>query len=318
MKHALCTLFDKNYLTRGLAMYTSLRRFEDNFVLWVLAMDDDTYKILNSMNLEHMRVLKLSDVEDDALKTAKQNRSMVEYCWTLSSSLPLHVLKQNPDLETVAYLDSDLYFFSGITPIYDELGDDNILIIRHNYSEQLKYLEKRSGIYNVSLVIFKNNEVGKKCLERWREQCLEWCYAHYEDGKLGDQMYLDDWTDTFEGVHILKHKGANVAPWNINRYTLTKKNDTIYVDEDPLIFYHYHSLKLYRDGTHQLCYSSYTLHKEDEELVYPVYIEALADALKTVRNSFPEYSGGYADKPGLQVRIKNYIKKILTRYFVVR
>jgi hypothetical protein len=41
---------------------------------------------------------------------------------------------------------------------------------------------------------------------------------------------------------ILKHKGANLAPWNIRNYDLRVQNGRVWVDEDPLVFYHFQSL----------------------------------------------------------------------------
>ena len=41
-----CTLFDSFYLTRGLAMYESLKRQTGNFHLYIFAFDDDTYSFL--------------------------------------------------------------------------------------------------------------------------------------------------------------------------------------------------------------------------------------------------------------------------------
>ena len=33
---------------------------------------------------------------------------------------------------------------------------------------------------------------GLKALKWWRDRCLEWCYARIEDGKFGDQFYIED------------------------------------------------------------------------------------------------------------------------------
>ena len=46
MRTSLCTLFNFYYLDKGLALYESLERVCEDFVLYVLAMDDDCYAYL--------------------------------------------------------------------------------------------------------------------------------------------------------------------------------------------------------------------------------------------------------------------------------
>ncbi len=58
---------------------------------------------------------------------------------------------------------------------------------------------------------FKRND-GELVRSWWEERCLEWCYARFEDGKFGDQKYLDDWTSRFnKQVHVLKNKELMLA-----------------------------------------------------------------------------------------------------------
>jgi hypothetical protein len=99
------------------------------------------------------------------------------------------------------------------------------------------------GKYNVGWLSFRRDDQGLAALKWWRERCLEWCYDRPEAGRMADQMYLDDWPDRFSGVLVLQHKGANLAPWNLGGYWLYWRHNQVYVEEDPLIFFHFHGLK---------------------------------------------------------------------------
>ena len=44
-----CTLFDSNYLTRGLAMYESLKKYSSNFHLFIFAFDSKSYDLLKKL-----------------------------------------------------------------------------------------------------------------------------------------------------------------------------------------------------------------------------------------------------------------------------
>ena len=108
---------------------------------------------------------------------------------------------------------------------------------------KLKNLEI-NGIYNVGWLSFRRDINGLACLQWWRERCIEWCYDRIENGKFADQKYLDDWINRFPNVVVLKHKGANLALWNLGNYHLSHQaGNSLVVDGQPLIFFHFHGLK---------------------------------------------------------------------------
>ena len=252
MEHSLiimrhyCTYFDSNYQLMGLALYHSLvEQSREPFTLWVLCFDEAVHTLLSKLNLPHMRLITQADFEqgDDQLVATKENRSKVEYLWTCTPSLPLYILHQQPEVGMITYLDADLYFFSDPEPIYDELGDNSIMILGHRFPAELKDHEP-FGLYNVSWLIFRRDENGLAALKRWREQCIDWCYAQPEDGKFGDQKYLDDWPETFAKVVVLQHEGAGLAPWNLSNYMVGVQNGRLLANDADLIFYHFHRFRL--------------------------------------------------------------------------
>lgn len=245
MIYNFCTLFDKKYLLNGLALYYSLNKFnQGEFVLWMLCMDDVSYEILSKMNLSGMKLVKLADFENEALRKAKQDRNIAEYCWTCAANFCNYLLNKY-DLPSITYLDSDLLFFGDFKRIFSEIGSNSIGIIEHRYSTERKYLEKDSGRFNVEWVTFLNDEEGKKALKWWSDKVIEWCYARFENGRFGDQMYLNDWPERFKNVCIIQNLGAGLAPWNVNNYSIKEDNGKILVNNQPLIFYHFHGFKLY-------------------------------------------------------------------------
>jgi len=238
-----CTYFDSNYLTKGLALYRSLIRHATPFRLWVLCFDDLAYEILQKLALPEVDPISLRAFEegDEELLQAKGNRSQIEYYFTCTPSLPLYILRNHPEVDVITHLDADLFFFSGPSPIYQELGAGSVLIVGHRFPPRLRRLEVH-GIYNVGLLSFRRNDVGLQCLHWWREQCLEWCYDRVEDGRFADQKYLDDWPTRFPGVVVLQHEGAGLAPWNVERYSLSLENGQVLVDSQPLVFFHFQGL----------------------------------------------------------------------------
>jgi len=207
-------------------------------------MDDVTYRILTDMQLPHVQLISLPDFEKDdfQLLQAKQNRSLIEYYFTCTPSLPLYVLDHVPEVDIITYLDADLYFFSSIEPVYQEFGIGSVLIIGHRFPPALKNREKY-GIFNVGMLAFRRNNNGLACLHWWRDRCLEWCYDRVENGRFADQKYLDDWPDRFAGVVVLQHKGTGLAPWNLANYVYSVKNMELIIEGQPIIMFHFHGLK---------------------------------------------------------------------------
>ena len=242
--HHFCTYFDTRFLLRALALHQSLQCHAQPFTLHALCLDQMSDQTVLRLNEPTLRPITLEDLEsaDDELKQVKPTRSQVEYYFTCTPALTRHVMNRQPDADVVSYVDADLYFFSSPAPVFDEMRDANVLIIGHRYPPALAHFQ-RYGKYNVGLVSFRRSAVGLACLQSWREQCLQWCYERIEDGRYADQKYLDDWPQRFDGVVELQHKGANLAPWNLTNYKLTIRDGRVWVDDDPLIFYHFHRLK---------------------------------------------------------------------------
>jgi hypothetical protein len=241
---SFCTYFDRNYLLKGLALYHSLQRHCESFELYVLCMDEWCYDVLTQLRYDNLRVISLAEFEagDVALLKAKENRSPIEYYFTCSPSLPLFILKHHPEVELITYLDADLFFFHSPQPVFDEIGDHSITIIEHRFPLYLNDNGNR-GKYNVGWLSFRRDGKALAALEWWRERCLEWCHDFPDAGRMADQKYLDDWPTRFPGVLVLQHKGANLAPWNLGGYWLTWRGGQVYVDADPLIFFHFHGFK---------------------------------------------------------------------------
>jgi len=104
-----CTLFNSNYLARGLALYRSLLQNCDSFHLYVFAFDDACYDYLRAGNFEHITPISLAAFESPELLQVKASRTMAEYCWTCTPSTILYCL-QNFPIEGCTYIDADMLF----------------------------------------------------------------------------------------------------------------------------------------------------------------------------------------------------------------
>lgn len=283
-----CTLFNSRYLTRGLAMYRSLENCITDFHLYIFAFDDDCFLILKELSLPKATIVPLAQFEDDELLAVKSTRTAVEYCWTCTPSIIRYAI-QTYGLKSCTYLDADLLFFGSPQVLFEEMGEKSVLITPHYYTAKYDQSET-SGIYCVQFVCIKNTRGGMAVLEWWRKACLEWCYCRMEDGKFGDQKYLDDWTTRFDCVHVAGHRGAGVAPWNVQQYKFENRGSSVWAENKsnsfafPVIFYHYHAFRIAEsNGFIPLPEDSYELCENALTFMYAPYMRALVKANKQLK-----------------------------------
>ncbi|MBR0599532.1 hypothetical protein [Sinanaerobacter chloroacetimidivorans] len=252
MNH-LCTLFDRFYLDKGLALHRSLLDTGDDFTLFIFAFDDICYDILVDMKLDKAEVISLKQFETEDLLKVKQNRTKAEYCWTCTPWVIRYVL-DHYNVDMCTYIDADLFFFQSPDILLTEIRDkeDSVIITEHRFKKDHNYekLVQDHGKYCVEFNTFKNDEKGNLVLNWWKDRCLEWCYFTKNGDLLGDQKYLDKWTSQFEGIHELQNLGGGVAPWNLDQYNLCKIEgkkikliEKISGNEFDLIFYHFQNLR---------------------------------------------------------------------------
>jgi GT2 family glycosyltransferase/Flp pilus assembly protein TadD/predicted O-methyltransferase YrrM len=292
MRH-YCTYFDRKYLTRGLALIESLRRTETtDWEIFVVCMDEMTRIVLRALALPNVQLIPAHEIElrDKELLAVKPTRTLVEYYWTMTPTVILRILEWNRAVDQLTYLDADLFFFSSPQPMFDELGSRSILIHEHRFSSAQTQLGAGNGKYNVGLLAFNRTATSFEALRWWRERCLEWCFARTENGKMGDQMYLNDWPDRFNDVAVLVHYGGGLGPWNHDQYRFRKDSNNLpWVNDVPVIFYHFHSFtQVTADVALPVKHPHYPLPWSTLTLFFVPYLRALEQAARQITTVFPQ------------------------------
>ena len=276
-----CTLFDSNFLPMGMNLHSSLITHAQPFHLWIICMDELVEKQLKKLALSNVTLISLQEIETDELLTVKKQRSQGEYCWTMTPFTFTKVFKIDSSIERVTYLDADLFFFRDPRILIKELVDNNrnILITEHAYAPEYDSTNI-SGRFCVQFLSVNNQSDGIKVIKWWQDRCLEWCFNRVEDGKFGDQRYLDSWIYLFpEIIWISQQKENILAPWNVKYFTggfdKTKKFFPV--------FYHFHGLRIF-NYPYILLNISYKLGKY-ANIFYDNYIEVLKDNIKIIKNN---------------------------------
>lgn len=277
IKEHFATLFDSKFLPIGMALHRSLQVHATPFHLWILCMDEVVERQLAELALPNVTLIPLRTVETEEIKRVCPTRSTVEYCWTVTPFLPQFVFDLDPSVPRVTYVDSDLFFFDDPRVLLDELSGTakHVLITEHAYAPQYDRASQY-GRFCVQFNTFLNTSESRAVLRWWQERCLEWCYSRLEDGKFGDQKYLDVWPDIFgDVVHVCTQVAKTLAPWNV-RYFEEHGASSV----NP-VFFHFHELRIRGPNTVQL-YRGYRIGGVGMRY-YRAYMEALRDVCRVLR-----------------------------------
>jgi hypothetical protein len=299
-------------------MYESLLACTEEFHLYIFAFDDISLRILDELKLQKVTVISLHEFETQEQLEVKGVRSRAEYCWTCTPSTISYIL-YNYDIPCCTYLDSDLFFYSDPSVLIEEMFsfNKNVLITEHGFSPLAKlYEKKRAGRFCVQFVTFTREQNSLDVLEKWRLQCIEWCYARHEDGRFGDQKYLDEWPDKYKNVHILKHLGGGVAPWNLQQYRFNINGKTITGivkktgSDFKVIFYHFQYVKFLERGYYDIGWYLITLKLK--RLFYFPYIKKIEEIEDRLMKTYPGYKASFYgfNSQGIKNILKTSFKKI--------
>jgi hypothetical protein len=253
-----CTTSDINFLHRGLSLYESLNKHNDNFELFYLCSDEESYQKLKELDLDRVVPVSLEAlfIADPELKEAQNNKpsyeainvgdktncnpKKVQFFWCLSSYFTWYVLDLD-DTDDVLYIDPDIYFYHDWNVIFEEVGSKSVGIVRHRipYSAAV-------GEFNVGIVYFKKDLSGYSCSTFWKNCLLDIENKYYDThGMCGDQKYLELFSPLSgeDNVCVIDKKVGHLAPWNLAYHRYTDNSVVWEQNVQPLVYYHYSDFK---------------------------------------------------------------------------
>lgn len=155
----------------------------------------------------------------------------------------------------IHYLDPDTCTYASLKEIEKELEPNYSILLTPHELAPLPFDGKRpadntflnAGIYNLGFLGLKVTVESMKMLNWWSEFLSEHCLIDLSKGFFVDQLPMELVPLFFEGVKICRHKGINVAYWNLHERTIIyneSKGKYTMNDGTPLIMYHFSNFKI--------------------------------------------------------------------------
>lgn len=317
-----CTLFDSNYLDKGLAMFRSLLRTTVYFQLYVLAMDQKCEAILRDYAYKNMTVISVEHfVTAMGLNEVRENRTRGEFCWTCSCHLIDYVLTHYKE-PICTYVDADMLFYQNPQCLIDEMGKKTVQIVEHRFDNSIpdKKLLESCGRYCVQFNTFKNTPDSLELLRWWEAQCVSSCDATANGTVFGDQKYLDGW-EKLENVSVLQNLGGGVAPWNIAKYRYGGSQSGVprlihkrKKKKITLVFYHFHHIVHLAPRIVDIAAYCFRFGVDDQliQSIYLPYLRELNEIKEELKDKYDFYPILYAH-PALS-DVKKTLRKPVSYY----
>lgn len=245
MERCFCTIITQSHLGWALALSDSLRHWEPDLPFVILVTDVESAAGIDTGHRPDVAVVVLNELLHRPLCKAiatKYAEQSDELRWSMKPVLMAHLLER---YAKVIYGDCDLHFYSDPSWFWKELEMSSVLLSPHWRSAvatvdrpnfDLLYV---GGLYNGGFVAA--SRAGVPALDVWAANCAEVCIRDFTRGQYVDQTHLNLLPVYFEGVQVLKHRGCNVANWNMVECSRTTGTDgTVLINGvHPIVFIHF-------------------------------------------------------------------------------
>lgn len=236
------TVCNVAYLSKAILLARSLHQFQNaslNIVLF-----DSKRDLFNIPG--HVNIFWINDFNIPGLAHLAFKYDITEFSTSLKPWLAMYFLENS---ENVIFLDPDTYLYSSLSPVFDELLDDCVLLTPHYIVPKKVSVDDSNlalmkfGSFNLGFFAISRGVSSLAFLQWWSDQCMELCFFEPAFGMSTDQKWVSIAPCFFPCIKISYNKGLNVAMWNLHerRIGLDAANSFIVNDQYPLIFMHFSS-----------------------------------------------------------------------------
>lgn len=247
MRRAFFTSASFAYLDRARVLFQSLRAYHPDWEIWLCLVDEEPPGFVFDPAAEQLDgVVRASELGIQGFRSWAFQHNVVELCTAVKGSMTCWLLDQGAD--AVVYLDPDIALFSRMEEVELLLPDHSGLLTPHqlvpetsksaivdNEIGSLKY-----GIFNLGFLAVNASEEGISIARWWRDRLLAFCFDDVPNGLFTDQKWFNHAPVFFPSVGILRHRGYNVASWNLtHRPIAIDRSGRISAGGDVLRFMHF-------------------------------------------------------------------------------
>jgi len=325
MKKCIFTIVAQNYIGLAQILEKSIKRHESTDFFIIVADE------LQQMTLPNNIVIAKDSLGYDTGQWIDMayKYNLTEFCTAIKPAAFQYLIQQGYD--EVIYFDPDIYVFSPLTKIWEELQSHDMVLTPHvagihpHYQGEDEWAICVTGIFNLGFCAVHNSPNTQSALTWWKKRLETQAFCNRAVGTFTDQKWMD-WMPALMGdrLYVLRDLGANLAPWNFfERKIIQTENMTLQVcyryddcvtKATPLIFMHFsgydYALLMQGIVTHQRLKDP--LQYSDIELATTQYSKALMEN-SALFNAFEHQTYSY-DVYDNGEKIENFHRKLYNGY----
>lgn len=277
-----CTIVSPNYLLFARALAKSYLQHHPKDKFFVLVVARSCKK--NLFDTEPFSAVMLEEIGLPNLDSIAMKYDILELNTNVKPSFMKYIF-DNSDLDSLVYLDPDIYIYNRLDPVFDLLEHANVVLTPHITSpiddgktprEQDFLL---SGTYNLGFIAVRRSSESRRMLDWWERRCLEQGYNETRTGLFVDQKWMNLAPCLFEKVEQCKDPGCNMAYWNLHERQITTDNSEYVVNGIyKLRFFHFSGVNVDRPETLSKYTNRFDLQdREDLVCLFTAYKSAVVE-----------------------------------------
>jgi glycosyltransferase involved in cell wall biosynthesis len=238
---AAFTVVARNYLAYARTLTNSLAEHAPDIDRYVFVVDPAK----EVPEIDGARVLLPGDVFGFEFYAGLAYSSDVTELSTAVKPFVLrHLLRAGYD--RAYYFDPDIELFESLDPVTRPLDEADVVLTPHTTEpipldgklpDEITLL--RAGAYNLGFIGVARTRSAEAMLDWWGARLERYCVNDVAAGLFTDQKWVDLVPGLVDRAAIVRHRGCNVAYWNLHARRLDPADPHRLVSGEPVIFFHY-------------------------------------------------------------------------------
>jgi len=246
MKVQWQVICSKNFLGYAQTLYRSLEAHHGPIKFYAAVCDE----LSNFDTLQFpFKMLEAGQLGIPKFDEMRHRYNITELNTSIKPFVFSYLFDIHPD-EMVTYLDPDIFVVSPFQELIQASHDGADCVLTPHILEPAEFAEMddkkflQYGIHNLGFCSLRGTTDVKRIVSWWGRRLETDCVIDLPNGLFVDQKWADLLPAFISNTKILRHRGYNVAYWNLSQRIVRLDGDRWTVNGEPLRFFHFSGNKI--------------------------------------------------------------------------